>query len=326
MNLINFCVCTLLETLLFTTFAEAELNLLWNIPFEKLQESGYTHLDRHSIVRDLSLTQAKKENRILPIILIKGEPLNFEVQCVMDGYNKQLSKGIPTLRTTLDRTVEEKVYSVDFEDQENMQASWKASFKITKQDKGMQIITCDYEQDNFGKTIELTLEIYATVKVVETDNLACVNDMKCGGTLSIPYEGGEERNKWIKDELKDQALKLFTSANFINGKPENNFKVQVDFGKLDAADRKKYLGTKAENPQKLCGCIPKTPIIPIHVDTPQNENEHFYDVIVQPSQPSTQSQSLDIFFLPSLFFFLSLLFIVPFIILTGVNPFSVLNF
>jgi len=99
------------------------------------------------------------------------------------------------------------------------------------------------------------------------------------------------------------------------------------------------LGTKAENPQKLCGCIPKTttttttsipkttkPIIPIHVETPHNENEHFSDVIVQPSQPSTQSQSLDIFIIPSLFFFLFLLFIVPFIILTGVNPFSVLNF
>ena len=185
------------------------------------------------------------------------------------------------------------------------------------------------------------MEIYAPVKKVETNNLACVNDeMKCGGTLSIPFEGGEERNKWIKDELKDQALKLFTSANFIDGKPENNFfKVQVDFGKLDAADRKKYFGTKAENPQKLCGCIPKTttttttsipkttkPIIPIHVETPHNENEHFSDVIVQPSQPSTQSQSMDIFIIPSLFFFLFLLFIVPFIILTGVNPFSVLNF
>ena len=57
----------------------------------------------------------------------------------MDGYNKKLSKGIPTLRTTLDRTDEEKVYSVDFEDQENKQASWKASFNITKQDKGMQV-------------------------------------------------------------------------------------------------------------------------------------------------------------------------------------------
>ena len=89
--------------------------------------------------------------------------------------------------------------------------------------------------------------------------------MKCEGTLSLTYEGGEERNKWIKDELKEQALKLFPSANFIDGKPENNFKVQVDFEKLDAADRKKYLGTKAENPQKLCGCIPKTKAIkPIH--------------------------------------------------------------
>ena len=155
------------------------------------------------------------------------------------------------------------------------------------------------------------------MKKVETGNLTCVDDeMKCEGTLSLTYEGGEDRNKWIKDELKDQVLKLFPSATFIDGKPENNFKVQVDFEKLDAADRKKYLGTKAENPQKLCGCIPKTttttttsipkttkPIIPIHVETPHNENEHFSDVIVQPSQPSTQSQSLDIFIIPSLFFF-----------------------
>ena len=126
------------------------------------------------------------------------------------------------------------------------------------------------------------MEIYATVKEVETDNLACVNYMKCGGTLSILYEGGKERNKWIKDELKDQALKLFTSANFIDGKPENNFKVQVDFGKLDAADRKKYLGTKAEKTQKLCGCIPKTTTIkPMHDEISNNENEHFSDVIPQ---------------------------------------------
>jgi len=259
MNLINFCVITFLEALLFTNFAVAELNLLWNIPFEKLsEESGYTHLDRHSIVRDLSLTQAKKENRILPIILIKGKPLLFEVQCVMDGFNKQLSKGIPTLRTTLDRTDEEKVYEVDFEDPVNKQASWKSSFSITNQDKGMQIITCDYEQDNYGKTIELTLEIYATVNDVETENLACVNDeMKCKGTLLIPYEGGKERNKWIKEELKDQALKLFNkSATFNDGKPENNFKVELDFENLDDADKKRYLGDIATDPQKLCKCVP----------------------------------------------------------------------
>ena len=93
-----------------------------------------------------------------------------------------------------------------------------------------QIITCDYEQDNFGKTIELTLEIYATRQsTIETGDLTCVNDeMKCEGTLLIPYEGGKERNKWIKDELKDQALKLFKSANFIDGKPENNFSVEVE--------------------------------------------------------------------------------------------------
>ena len=54
----------------------------------------------------------------------------------------------------------------------------------------------------------------------------------------LTYEGGEERNKWIKDELKEQALKLFPSANFIDGKPENDFNVQVDFEKLDAADTK----------------------------------------------------------------------------------------
>jgi len=139
MNLINLCVCSLLKVFLFTNFSAAELNLHWNIPFEKLsQESGYTHLDRHSsIVRDLSLTQAKKENRILPIILIKGEPLNFEVQCVVDGYNKQLSKGIPTLRSTLYMKRGERV---DFEDQENEQASWKAIFQnIRAQDKGKQV-------------------------------------------------------------------------------------------------------------------------------------------------------------------------------------------
>ena len=57
----------------------------------------------------------------------------------MVGYNKQLSKGIPTLRTTLNRTDEEKVYSVDYEEQDNDWASWKASFKIRAQDKGKQV-------------------------------------------------------------------------------------------------------------------------------------------------------------------------------------------
>ena len=158
--------------------------------------------------------------------------------------------------------------------------------------------------------------------------------MKCEGTLSITYQGGEERNKWIKDELKEQALKLFPSANFIDGKPENNFKVQVDFEKLDAADRKKYLGTKAENPQKLCGCIPKTKAIkPIHNEISNNETEHFSGVIARPARPSTQSQFLGssfwqvawIFFLPfiipfySLFYFIERTFISPLSILTGVN-------
>ena len=63
--------------------------------------------------------------------------MNFEVQCVMDGYNKQLSKGIPTLRTTLNMKRGERV---DFEDQENEQASWKAIFQnIRAQEKGRQV-------------------------------------------------------------------------------------------------------------------------------------------------------------------------------------------
>ena len=71
------------------------------------------------------------------IIYYLGEPLNFEVQCVVDGYNKQLSKGIPTLRTTL---YMKRVERVDFEDQENEQASWKAIFQnIRAQDKGKQV-------------------------------------------------------------------------------------------------------------------------------------------------------------------------------------------
>ena len=181
------------------------------------------------------------------------------------------------------------------------------------------------------------------MKKVETGNLTCVDDeMKCEGTLSLTYEGGEDRNKWIKDELKDQVLKLFPSATFIDGKPENNFKVQVDFEKLDAADRKKYLGTKAENPQKLCGCIPKTKAIkPIHDEISNNETEHFSDVIARPAQRSIQSLihsfthwrdfwqvaplvvlGLPFFLIPIFFgFLLSLLILVPFSILTGIHPF-----
>ena len=75
--------------------------------------------------------------------------------------------------------------------------------------------------------------------------------------MYIQYEGGKERNKWIKDELKDQALKLFKSANFIDGKPENNFHVKVDIENFDAADQKEYLGTA--DPQQLCGCEPPPP-------------------------------------------------------------------
>ena len=165
--------------------------------------------------------------------------------------------------------------------------------------------------------------------------------------MSLTYEGGEMRNKWIRDELKEQALILFPSATFIDGKPENNFKVQVNFEKLDAADRKKYLGSKAENPQKLCGCIPKTKAIkPIHDEISNNENEHFSDVIaprswiVQPTEPSPQKQFLDRFFsihgpfipfillfyhlfrisLFYLYYFIEKIFILPLSILTGINP------
>ena len=70
--------------------------------------------------------------------------------------------------------------------------------------------------------------------------------MKCEGTLSIPYEGGKERNKWIKDELKDQALKLFKSANFIDGKPENNFSVEVEPLIID------------ESPSSACSHVPRS--------------------------------------------------------------------
>ena len=90
------------------------------------------------------------------------------------------------------------------------------------------------------------MEIYAKVKKVETNNLACLNEMKCGGTLSIPYEGGKERNKWIKDEFKDQALKLFKSANFIDGKPENNFSVEVEPLIID------------ERPSSACSHVPRS--------------------------------------------------------------------
>ena len=70
--------------------------------------------------------------------------------------------------------------------------------------------------------------------------------MKCEGTLSIPYEGGKERNKWIKDEFKDQALKLFKSANFIDGKPENNFSVEVEPLIID------------ERPSSACSHVPRS--------------------------------------------------------------------
>ena len=63
--------------------------------------------------------------------------MNFEVQCVVDGYNKQLSNEIPTVRTTL---YMKRFERVDFEDQENEQASWKAIFQnIRAQEKGRQV-------------------------------------------------------------------------------------------------------------------------------------------------------------------------------------------
>ena len=58
-------------------------------------------LDRYSIVRDTSLPESKKENRILPIILIPDFPLYFEVECVMDGYDKETSQGTPNLRSSI---------------------------------------------------------------------------------------------------------------------------------------------------------------------------------------------------------------------------------
>ena len=144
----------------------------------------------------------------------------------------------------------------------------------------------------------MTLEIYTTVNEVERNNLSCVSDgMKCEGTLLIPYEGGKERNKWIKEELKDQALKLFKSATFNDGKPENNFKVEWDFENVDDADKKRYLGDIATDPQKLCGCVNVPKCEPIEENLRwiiKNNNIHKY--LVPDPDPKSENKRLPLLF------------------------------
>ena len=106
---------------------------------------------------------------------------------------------------------------------------------------------------------------------------------------------GKERNKWIKEELKDQALKLFKSATFNDGMPENNFKVEWDFENLDDADKKRYLGDIATDPQKLCGCANVPECEPIKENLRWNiKNNNIRKYLVP--DPISENKSLPLLF------------------------------
>lgn len=210
----------------------AEPNLFWNIAWKKMSEneknSPYKHLDRYSIVRDTSLPESKKENRILPIILIPDSPLYFEVECVMDGYDKETSQGTPNLRVSFQHVGDPKY---ELSESTDDQATWNTSFNITEKDYGNQRITCDYEQrkagyTDYSKSIELFFEIYKqTPEVNEAEDSKCDSSLNCDMTSSILYEGGQNRNDLVFETLEKQALTVHEGGKFTDGSPQNQFTV-----------------------------------------------------------------------------------------------------
>lgn len=194
---------------------------------ENGQNSPYTHLDRYSIVKDTSLPESKKENRILPIILIPDSPLYFEVECVMDGYDKETSQGTPNIRVSFQHVGDPKYELLESTDD---QATWNTSFVITEKDYGNQRITCDYEQrkaghTDYSKSIELFFEIYNYKQTEEVKDSKCDSSLNCDMTSSILYEGGQNRNDLVFETLKKQALTVHKGGKFSDGSPENKFTV-----------------------------------------------------------------------------------------------------
>jgi len=294
---------------LFVVDMAAEPNLLWNIRWDKMQnESGYKHLDRDSLVFDSSLPDSKKENRILPIIMMADEPLLFEVECVMDDYD--MEGGVPNFRSSFNDQRSENKWRTVIEDKQ--QALWSTNFNLTKDDVGKQTITCDYEQGTldqkyYSKSITLTFEIYITDGSIEK-NLECQADQEtCGGFLSISYKGGVQRNELVISKLSNQASKLHEGSTYIEGKTQNNFTIEADYDKLSTEEKNNYHVNL--DPHELCGCEKKVKVKPPSPSSIENENDNeFYsdvNVIVNPIQPSPQSESFNIFnFLPILVLFI----------------------
>jgi len=211
----------------------AEPNLFWNIQWKKMSEnennSPYIkHLDRYSIVKDTSLPESKKENRILPIILIPDSPLHFAVECVMDGYDKETSQGTPNIRVSFQHVGDPKY---ELSESTDDQATWNTSFNITEKDYGNQRITCDYEQrkagyTDYSKSIELFFEIYKQTEEVKAEkDSKCDSSLNCDMTSSILYEGGQNRNDLVFETLEKQALTVHEGGKFTDGNPQNQFRV-----------------------------------------------------------------------------------------------------
>jgi len=194
---------------------EAEQNLYWNIPWDKIKNAGYEHLDSYSVASDPNSPDNKKENRMLPIILKKNEPLNLPLECVFKGYNEATSKGNPDCSTS---NLEDRTACWWNLDKHNAShATWSTTISLTENDFGQQNVACIYWQR--GTAINLTLEIYAQFEEPEQ------RDLQCDGAPAIHYHGGgKNQSDFIFGELKNQALKLHKEALFIDG-PENNFTI-----------------------------------------------------------------------------------------------------
>merc|ERR1719391_1189520 len=147
----------------------------------------------------------------------------------MDGYDRDTSLGVPINRISFQDIGNSSIKYTETESTED-QATWSTYFRITEKDYGNQRITCDYEQrkpgqTDYSKSIELFFEIYKQSKEEVKEDSKCLSTLNCEMTLSVLYQGGQNRNELVfNDEtLEKQALRLHRGGQYTDESPKNQF-------------------------------------------------------------------------------------------------------
>ena len=241
-------------------FVTAEQNLYWWIRFDQMNQTEYAHLDSYSVATDPTLSEVRKENRLFPIILKKGKPLLFHVNCVMDDYNKNTSSGNPRLRTTF-KNNKKPEYTMSFEDEDNHQAAWETKFKISENDVGKQTISCDYKQGFFSDSLELEFRIFDEQITVDASSY-CKNRCDVDTNIEIVFAGGEELALlpiFAVDRVKLQLSKFLGIGveRIKQEKSQLKANTTIDIISSNVFHNQSQIDNKIVLERK-CGCLPST--------------------------------------------------------------------